>query len=65
MNYLPCKQCGKWHDDGSLDYCLDCIDNGICERPDIMDEFHSLLITDDYKEAFAELYSSIHKRREL
>ena len=25
MNYLPCKRCGYYHDDGTTDYCVPCI----------------------------------------
>lgn len=62
MTYRPCKQYGNWHDDGSADYCLDCIDNGIFEVPVIMDEFDSLLVTDELKQAFSEHYSHICKK---
>jgi len=63
MNYLPCKRCGKWHDDGSPDYCLDCIDNGVYDEiPIIEDEFHNLF-TEDLKQAFSEIYSYTYARR--
>ena len=25
MNYIPCKRCGYYHDDGTADYCVPCI----------------------------------------
>lgn len=31
-NYIQCTRCGSWHDDGTWDLCLDCIDKEAEER---------------------------------
>ena len=40
---MECKKCGRFHDDGTANYCISCLDELAVKNIEVLEDVHELV----------------------